>query len=53
MGFLAPFKYYAPEIIDTSKLKIQRGDYVPADIDELFKNKAIWGDVIKHYKKII
>lgn len=52
MGFLAPFKYYAPEIIDTSKLKIQRGDYVSADIDELFKNKAIWGDVIKHYKKL-
>ena len=24
-GNLAPFKYYAPEIIDTSKLKIKRG----------------------------
>lgn len=51
-GNLAPFKYYAPEIIDTSKLKIRRGEYVSKDIDDLFKNKAIWGDVIKHYKKL-
>ena len=51
-GNLAPYKYYAPEIIDTSKLKIRRGEYVAADIDDLFQSKAIWGDVIKHYKKL-
>ncbi len=51
-GNLAPFKYYAPEIVDTSKLKIRRGEYVASDIDEMFRNKAIWGDVIKHYKKL-
>lgn len=49
---LAPFKYYAPEIVDTSQLKIRRGEYVTKDIDDLFQNKAIWGDVIKHYKKL-
>ncbi len=49
---LAPFKYYAPEIIDTSKLKIKRGEYVAKDIDDLFQNRAIWGDVIGHYKKL-
>lgn len=49
---LAPFKYYAPEIVDTSKLKIRRGEYVAKDVDDLFQNKAIWGDVIKHYKKL-
>lgn len=51
-GNLAPFKYYAPEIIDTSKLKIKRGEYVQSDIEDLFQNKAIWGDVINHYKKL-
>ena len=51
-GNLAPFKYYAPEVIDTSKLKIKRGDYAPSDIEELFDSKAIWGDVIGHYKKL-
>jgi len=51
-GNLAPFKYYAPEIVDTSKLKIRRGEYVQSDIEQLFQNKTIWGDVIKHYKKL-
>lgn len=51
-GYLAPFKYYAPEIIDTSKLKIRRGEYVSKDVEDLFQNKAIWGDVIKHYRKL-
>nr|WP_243153407.1 DEAD/DEAH box helicase [Senegalia massiliensis] len=51
-GNLAPFKYYAPEIIDTSKLKVRRGEYVSKDIEDMFENKAIWGDVIKHYKKL-
>ncbi|MBS4538191.1 DEAD/DEAH box helicase [Clostridium sp. D2Q-11] len=51
-GNLAPFKYYAPEVIDTSKLKVRRGEYVSKDIEDLFENKAIWGDVVKHYKKL-
>lgn len=51
-GNLAPYKYYAPEIIDTSKLRIRRGEYVAADVDDLFKDNAIWGDVIKHYRKL-
>ena len=51
-GNLAAFKYYAPEIIDTSKLKIRRGEYVASDIEDLFNNRAIWGDVVKHYKKL-
>lgn len=51
-GNLAPFKYYAPEIVDTSKLKIRRGEYVSSEIENLFNNRAIWGDVVKHYKKL-
>ena len=51
-GNLSPFKYYAPVIVDTSKLKIKRGEYDSKAIDEMFQNKAIWGDVIKHYRKL-
>ena len=51
-GNLAPFKYYAPEVIDTSKLKIRRGEYVAKDVEDLFQSRAIWGDVISHYKKL-
>lgn len=49
---LAPFKYYAPIIVDTSALKIRRGEYVSSEVEDLFNNKAIWGDVVKHYKKL-
>lgn len=51
-GNLAPFKYYAPAIVDTSKLRVRRGEYVAKDVDSMFQNKAIWGDVIKHYRKL-
>lgn len=50
-GNLAPFKYYAPKLIDTDNLRIRAGDYVKKDIDELFTNK-IYGDVVTHYKKL-
>ncbi len=51
-GNLAPFKYYAPEIIDTSKLRVRAGEFVKKDIDEMFLDRTIYGDVISHYNKL-
>lgn len=51
-GNLSPFKYYAPQIVDTSKLKVIRGEYVQADVEEMFAKNTIWGDVIEHYRKL-
>lgn len=51
-GNLAPFKYYAPEIIDTSKLRVRAGEFVKKDIDEMFMDRTIYGDVISHYNKL-
>lgn len=51
-GNLSPFRYFAPEVVDTSKLQIKRGDYVQAEVDELFNANAIYGDVIGHYRKL-
>lgn len=48
---LAPFKYYAPKLVDTDKLRIRAGDYVKKDIDDLFTSK-IYGDVVAHYNKL-
>lgn len=50
-GNIAPFKYYAPNLIDLSKLKKSGGDFTQKSIDEAFK-KAIYGDVINHYIKL-
>ena len=51
-GNLAPFKYYAPEIVDTSKLRVRAGEFVKKDIDKIFMDRTIYGDVISHYNKL-
>lgn len=51
-GNLAPFKYYAPQIVDTSNLRTRAGEFVKKDIDEMFLDRKIYGDVIKHYNKL-
>lgn len=50
--FLAPFKYLAPSVIDTNKLRLSKGDYSNKSIDGSFK-KSILGDVKKIYDKYL
>lgn len=50
--FLAPFKYYAPKIINDELLKIQRGEFTTRSIDEIYKDRTIYGDVLKHYTQL-
>lgn len=51
-GNLSPYKYYAPEIVNTARLRVRAGEFRKEDIEELFSKRAIYGDVIKHYKKL-
>lgn len=52
-GFLSPAKYYAPPIkADTSKLKIQAGDYSTKQSEEVMDMPTITGDAITHYRQI-
>lgn len=49
---LAPFKYYSIELADLNKLKkSSTGDYTYDSMDEAL-DKAIYGDAVKHYKKL-
>lgn len=50
-GNIAPFKYYAPKLIDTSLLKKRAGEFTRQSTDETMK-RVIYGDVIKHYEKL-
>lgn len=50
-GNIAPFRYYAPSMIDASKLKKRGGEFTKDSIDESMKS-VIYGDVIKHYKEL-
>lgn len=54
MGNLSTFRYYAPRIIDTSKLRIKNGDFKQSDIEEYIalNAKIVYGNMISHYKKL-
>jgi superfamily II DNA or RNA helicase len=45
-GNIAPFKYYAPSLVDTTRLKKRAGEFTKASIDESMK-RVIYGDVIR------
>ena len=48
---LAPFEYYAPTVVDTEGLRLQAGDYVVKDLEQLMTGRAIYGDVIQSYQR--
>lgn len=48
-NYLSPYHYYAPTIIDTSKLKTSHGEFVVRDIE---MNRLIYGDVIRYYRQL-
>ena len=50
-GRIALFKYYAPLMIDMSRLKKRAGEFTKGSVDETMKT-VIYGDVIKHYEKL-
>ena len=49
---LAPYEYYAPTLVDTSGLRTIAGDYVVSDLEQLINERAIYGDILKHYQRL-
>lgn len=49
--YLSDFRYFAPVLIDTKKLKKERGEYSNKSIDELLTAR-VYGDVLAHYKRL-
>ena len=49
--YLAPYEYYAPMTVDTSGLRSVGGDYVISELEQLMHERAIYGDIIKNYRK--
>lgn len=48
---LAPYEYYAPTLVETDGLRTVAGDYVVSDLEKLMNERAVYGDVIKSYRK--
>ena len=49
--YLAPYRYYAPAVTDLSSLKRKGADYDSNQATELLSTRAVFGDVIKHYRQ--
>ena len=50
-GRIAPFKYYAPLMIDVASLKKRAGEFTKQSVDDTMKT-VVFGDVIGHYEKL-
>ena len=52
-GFLSPVRYFAPpRQADLSGVKVVRGDYATAGLEEAVNKPAITGDAVGHYQKL-
>lgn len=49
---LAPYEYYAPTVVETEGLKVQAGDYVIKDLEQLMSDRAIYSDVLKSWERL-
>jgi superfamily II DNA or RNA helicase len=50
-GYLAPYRYFAPAVTDLSALKRRGSDYDTEQAAQLLSERAVFGDVIKHYRE--
>ena len=49
-GYLSDYDYYAPEELDMSGVHKRMGDYVTAELETKVDNRAVIGNVVKHYQ---
>ena len=49
---LAPYEYYAPTVVETDGLRVQAGDYVVKDLEQLMSDRAIYSDVLKSWERL-
>lgn len=52
-NFLSPYKYYAPKLINTDKLKLNSlKEFSSTSVNDAMNENKIYGDVIKHYRDL-
>ena len=49
---LSPFEYYAPTVVETDGMRVQAGDYVIKDLEQLMTDRAIYSDVLKSWERL-
>lgn len=51
-GYLSPYRYFAPSVTDLSALKRKGADFDAESAAELLGTRAVFGDVIKHWREL-
>jgi superfamily II DNA or RNA helicase len=49
---LSPYEYYAPTVVETEGLRVQAGDFVIKDMEQLMSDRAIYSDVLKSWGRL-
>ena len=49
---LVPYQDYAPTTVETEGLRVQVGDYVIRDLEQLMTDRAIYSDVLKSWERL-
>ncbi len=49
---LSSYEYYAPTVVETDGLRVQAGDYVIKDLEQLMSDRAIYSDVLKSWERL-
>lgn len=53
-GYLAPYRYFAPKLIDENRLKLNNlKEFSSSSVDQAMReNRTIFGDVVAHYEEL-
>lgn len=49
---LSPYEYYAPTVAETDGLRVQAGDFVIKDMEQLMTDRAIYSDVLQSWERL-
>ena len=52
-GHLAPYRLFAPDVIDTTGMKSRGGDYTYESMAEIIDKPTITGNAVRHYERIV
>ena len=51
-GFLSPYDYFAPTVVDLTGIRTNHGEYSASQLEERMMKGTIHGDAVRHYIKL-
>lgn len=51
-GYLAPYRLFAPNPVDTTEVRIRGGEYAYDQLAEIIDTPTVTGDAVRHYRNL-